>query len=269
MTSRYRKEDHTFAICAYGESRYLEQCIDSLLKQSVKSRVVLFTSTPNEHINELAKKYELPLKVNSNAKGIAADWNFAYEQTATKLVTLAHQDDIYYPDFLEQSLKQINSCAKPMIAFTGYYEIQDGKTVTDKDFINLRIKRILLSPLAINRSQKTKWFRRRLISLGNPICCPSVTYVKDNLSKKLFDEGLETNLDWAAWEKLSKREGQFVYIPKPLMAHRIYADSATGELIRNGIRSKEDLKVLEKFWPAPIARALNRLYSKSQKSRLK
>ena len=269
MTIRYRKEDHTFAICAYGESKYLEQCINSLLKQSVKSRVMLFTSTPNEYIDGLAEKYGLPLLINKRSKGIAADWKFAYDHTKTKLVTLAHQDDVYYPDFLEQTLKHINSCEKPLIAFTCYHELQEGRKVTDKDFINLRIKKYLLSPLAIKRTQNVKWLRRRLLSVGNPICCPSVTYVKDNLPKKIFDEGMETNLDWAAWEKLSKRDGQFVYIPKPLMAHRIYADSATGELIRSGTRRKEDLKMLSKFWPAPIAKILNRLYSKSQKSRLK
>ena len=262
-------DDHTFAICAYGESRYLEQCIDSLLNQSVKSRVVLFTSTPNEHIAGMAKKYDLPLVVDDEAKGIAADWNFAYAHTDTKLVTLAHQDDIYYHDFLKQTIKYINSHDDPMIAFTGYYEIQDDRTVTDRDFLNLRIKRALLSPLVINRWQKVRWMRRRMLSLGNPICCPSVTYVKDNLPERIFDEGLETNLDWAAWEKLSRREGQFVYIPKALMAHRIYAGSSTGELIRSGARTREDLKMLRKFWPAPIARVINIMYSKSQKCRLK
>ena len=269
MTIRYSKEDHTFAICAYGESKYLEQCIDSLLKQSVKSRVMLFTSTPNEYIEGFAEKYELPLVTNNSSKGIAADWNFAYEHVDTKLVTLAHQDDVYYPEFLDQTLKYINSCEKPIIAFTRYHELQHDKKVTDKDFINLRMKNYLLSPLAIKRMQNVKWLRRRLLSFGNPICCPSVTYVKDNLPERIFDEGLSTNLDWATWEKLSARDGQFVYIPEALMAHRIYADSATGELIRSGTRKKEDLKMLNKFWPAPIAKAINSIYSKSQKSRLK
>ena len=264
-----RAEDHTFAICAYGESRYLEQCIDSLLKQSIKSRIVLFTSTENEHVAGLAKKYNLPLVINEECDGIAADWNFAYEHADTRLVTLAHQDDIYYPDFLEQTLKHIDLYDRPMIAFTGYCEMQGERIINDKDFINLRIKRMLLSPLRIKGVRNFKWLRRRVISFGNPICCPSVTYIKDNLPEKIFDEGLNTNLDWAAWEKLSRIDGQFVYIPKALMAHRIYADSATGELIRSGTRKKEDLKMLSKFWPAPVARTLNRLYSNSQKSRLK
>ncbi|MDR2277020.1 MAG: glycosyltransferase family 2 protein, partial [Vagococcus sp.] len=30
------KENHTFVICAYGESEFLEACIDSLKNQTIK-----------------------------------------------------------------------------------------------------------------------------------------------------------------------------------------------------------------------------------------
>lgn len=49
------KSKHTFAICAYKESRYLEECITSLKKQSMKSKIILITSTPNRLIDEVAK----------------------------------------------------------------------------------------------------------------------------------------------------------------------------------------------------------------------
>ena len=38
---------HTFAICAYKESKYLEECIRSLKKQTVETNIILVTSTPN------------------------------------------------------------------------------------------------------------------------------------------------------------------------------------------------------------------------------
>ena len=263
-----RTADHTFAICAYGESPYLEQCINSLLRQTIKSRIVLFTSTPNEHIDKFAQKYGLPLIINEEPRGIAADWNYAYEHAGSKLVTLTHQDDIYYPDFLRQTLDHINLSHRPMMAFTAYHERHDEDTVTEKDFINLKVKGILLAPLKSKKLQGNKWLRRRILSFGNPICCPSVTYVKENLPEVIFEEGLSTNLDWGAWEKLSVRDGSFVYVPEALMAHRIYPESATGKLIRNGVRSREDLKILQRFWPTPIAKAINIIYSNSQKNRL-
>lgn len=267
MNKLYTPEDHTFVICAYGRSNYLEQCIESLMKQTVRGGIVLFTSTPNNHISELAEKYGISIVIDEDSKGIASDWNHAYKSAENELMTIAHQDDIYYPDYLEKTLKYINKSQDPMISFSCYHELHETKTVTDKDFINLRIKRFLLSPLKVKRLQRSKWLRRRILSFGNPICCPSVTYIKGNLPEKLFDEGMETNLDWATWEKLSKKDGSFVYISKDLMAHRIYADSVTVETIRSGVRTKEDYAMLQKFWPSPIAGIINAIYSKSQKSR--
>ena len=53
------------------------------------------TSTPNEWIQGLAEKYEIPLYINTGEGGIAQDWNFAYRQAKTDYITIAHQDDIY------------------------------------------------------------------------------------------------------------------------------------------------------------------------------
>ena len=44
-------DKHTFVICAYKESSYLEECIVSLEKQTVKSNILMVTSTPNAFIS--------------------------------------------------------------------------------------------------------------------------------------------------------------------------------------------------------------------------
>ena len=43
-----KMNDHTFAICAYKESPYLEECIKSLKNQTIKSNILIATSTPKE-----------------------------------------------------------------------------------------------------------------------------------------------------------------------------------------------------------------------------
>ena len=92
---RYHNTDHSFIICAYQESPYLEACIRSVLSQTVKSDVKLVTSTPNAYIQKVANRYGLPLIINKFSSGIADDWNFAIHTAETLLVTIAHQDDIY------------------------------------------------------------------------------------------------------------------------------------------------------------------------------
>ena len=61
---------HSFAVCAYGESPYLEACLRSLKAQTVKegTEILICTSTPNSHISRLAEKYGVPLRVRDVEK---------------------------------------------------------------------------------------------------------------------------------------------------------------------------------------------------------
>ena len=54
---KIKPENHTFVICAYKESPYLEECIRSLKNQSVRTNLRMATSTDNGHIRALAEKY--------------------------------------------------------------------------------------------------------------------------------------------------------------------------------------------------------------------
>ena len=108
---------HTFVICAYKESAYLEECILSLKQQTVKSNIIMITSTPNNYIRELAEKYEIPLKVNEGEGGIVQDWNFGYAQCRTPYITIAHQDDVYFPEYAEHAVNMLESAKKTFLYF--------------------------------------------------------------------------------------------------------------------------------------------------------
>ena len=260
----YSQQDHTFALCAYKESPYLRECVESLLAQNISTNVLITSSTPNQHIKEIARQFDIPFFINTCSSGIASDWNFAYSTTQTPLVTIAHQDDVYCPDYTEHVLEKINSALNPLIFFSNYGELRDGVHVSKNRI--LAIKRTLLKPLELKSCQNSIFWRRRSLSLGSAICCPSVTMVKSALPEPLFFEALKTNLDWDAWERITHLTGAFVYDPSVLMYHRIHEASATTALIRDNTRGKEDLLMLSRFWPRPIAKLINIAYSQSQKS---
>lgn len=253
--------NHTFVICAYQESPYLEVCLKSLMKQSIQSNIIIVTSTENQYIRKIAKKYNISMFSHNNG-GIGQDWNFGLKMAETKYVTLAHQDDVYGEEYLDFIINAFNKYSDALIAFTDYHELRDGRIVSDNK--NLKIKRKLLSPLRL--SGKNYLFKRMALSFGNPICCPSVTYNKTLLKNFSFDLNWSTNLDWDAWENLSRRKGRFAYINKPLMLHRIHKESETSNTIINNQRAEEDLEMLYKFWPPNIAKFIFRQYTKSEKS---
>ena len=121
--------NHTFVITAYKKSKYLEDCIKSILEQSVKSNIIMSTSTPNDYISELSKKYNLPLYINTGEKGIGQDWNYGISKATTDYITVAHQDDIYKPNYLEEIVNQLEKGKDFVIAFTDYREIKNGKEI--------------------------------------------------------------------------------------------------------------------------------------------
>lgn len=255
---------HTFAICAYKESKYLEECIRSLKKQTVETNIILVTSTPNSYIDNLCQKYEIPLYVNTGDKGITQDWNYAYKMADTDYVTITHQDDIYRKKYAETLLKDLQKVKKPIIFFTDYSELRGKEIVHDNKL--LKIKRIMLFPLRFRCLYNSRFVRRRILSFGSPICCPSVTFVKENCPEVVFQHGFRASEDWQAWERLSRYKGAFVYSTKCLMYHRIHQESETSKILADNARSQEDYEMLRKFWPKPVARLLTRLYSTSEKS---
>lgn len=258
----YSKEDHVWVLCAYKESEYLEECVLSILAQTVDTGLVITTSTPCRHISDTAEKYGLKLLINPERKGIGSDWNFAFNNTGSRLVTIAHQDDVYAPDYVENMLDYLNNSADPIIFFSAYRELRGGKTSEDTKL--LKIKREMLLPLRVRAFWNSRFWRRRILSFGSPICCPSVTYVRNKVMGSLFSTRMQSNLDWDQWERLSQKDGAFVYCPKPLMSHRIHEDSETSRLINNRKRTEEDLEMFGRFWPRRVARILEHYYVKSQ-----
>lgn len=251
--------NHTFVICAYKESPYLEECINSIINQRIKSNIIITTSTPNEYIKSLAEKYSLNLYINEGESGIGQDWNFGITKVSTDYFTIIHQDDVYKPNYLEEIVKRIEKNKDFVIAFTDYREIKNGKEIELTK--NLKIKKILLFPLKI--SGKSKFAKRCALAFGSAICCPSVTINKKITGENPYKTEFKCDLDWDTWDKMSKYKERFLYISKELMQHRIHEESETTNLIQDNTRLKEDFLMFKRYWPEPIAKLLMKFYGKA------
>lgn len=254
---------HTFVVLAYKESEFLEDCIKSVLNQSVKSKVVIATTTPNNYIKKIASKYELDVNVGKHTS-IGGDFDFAVKCGNTDLVTVAHQDDVYEYRYAEKVIDNYRKYKNSIIIFTDYYEIRNKKKVYSN--FNLKIKRILLANLYFKGISGFRFIKRNTLRFGNSICCPSVTFIKRMCPDSIFKCDLICNIDWYAWEKLSNMNGKFIFIKDKLMGHRIDDSTTTTDIINKGIRTKEDLFMFKKFWPSCIASLINKSYRNAEKS---
>ena len=259
----YDSGDHTFVVLAYKESPFLEDCIKSVINQSVKSHVVIATTTENDYIKNIASRYNLELIIGKHTS-IGGDFDFAISCGKSSLVTVAHQDDIYESNYVSEILKNYYFNKDSIILFSDYYEIRNNKNIYFNK--NLLIKKVLLTNLLLKKISGIKFLKRNVLRFGCSICCPSVTFVKSNIPNKIFESDLKCDVDWYAWEKLSRRNGKFIYINKKLMGHRIDESTTTTDIINKGIRTKEDLVILKKFWPSFAANFINKYYKKSEES---
>lgn len=250
---------HSFAILAYGHSPFLGECLHSIEMQTGKSLVYIATSTPSPELSKIAGRYKVPVLVNPKHKSIADDWSFAYRQCSTKYLTLAHQDDIYLPYYSASCVAEMERYPKNLIAFTDYFELfNDRLTVWN---INILIKKaILMSSFPISQSLNLRWRKRLMLSWGCAIPCPTVMYNKNNIGDFSFSSDYQVNLDWDAWERLTKFAGGFTYLPKRLVAHRIHSGSQTARGISDNHRLMEDERMFKRFWPLPVAILLRSLY---------
>lgn len=265
MDKRYTVKDHTFVICAHAESPFLEDAVRSIESQTQLGHVLVTTSTPNDHIAGICESHGLPLIVNRKESSIALDWNFGYDQAQSRLVTIVHQDDVYEPAFLERVVRALNACRRDVgVVHTGYYELRAAERVDGNGI--LRVKHVMNK--AFNRAMMGNGVaaKRRALSFGDFVCCPSVTFAKEIVGPSVFDVVHLDSCDWRTWLSLANRNIRFLYVPEPLMGHRIHAESATSQIIKRNVRAAEDLEILESLWPRPVAHALASVYSRCEKS---
>ena len=257
--------NHTFVIIAYLDSLFLEDCVISLQNQTVKSNIIISTSTPSAFLDKVSKKYQLPLIINEDSQGVASDWSFAYSLCTTKYLTLAHQDDIYLSKYTEFCLTAAGKSSEGLLAFTDYSEFLSDKLIRNQS-VNLFIKKFLLLPFLIKSEISFNFLKRLILSFGDPIPCPTVMYNKENIGYFEFSRDFVCNMDWDAWLRLARKRGSFIYINKKLMLHRIHQDSQTSLQIKNKVRQEEERRIFGRLWPRPLARILANIYSLSLSS---
>lgn len=259
MQTSSKFKNLTFVIPAFGESPYLEDCIQCLLNQSIKTDIVITTHRENQLLVLLSKKYSIPLLINKKGGSISKDWDFALHASFNSLVTLAHQDDLYHPKYAENMLNFFNQNENCAIAFTDLRELINGKLY--KNNKRELIKKILRKIAYFRLSVTNNTIRHRiLLGFGCSIPCPTVTYNKDVIGNFLFSDLYTVNLDWDAWYRLARKNSLIGYIRQSFVTHRIHADAETQKGISEKRREREDFELFSQFWPKPVARILLSIY---------
>lgn len=258
-----KKEKHCFAVAAYGESPYLEELLQSLKQQTVSAGILLCTSTPNEYISALAEKYEIPLRVREGVPGLKEDWNFAYccGSEEAELVTIAHQDDLYYPDY-GKAVRNAFRHYPDMSVFCCRYDTinEHGERISG---LAEGVKRFLRFRLRNHDRADRKNVKLSALRWGNGIGCPSCTYNTRFCEPPLFRNDYRFVIDWETLVRLAGLPGRFICIEKPLMSYRVHQGAETMVNIRNHNREREEREMFEMLHGKRMASLLMHFYRKA------
>lgn len=257
---------HTFAVCAYKDSPYLEACIRSLKEQSDPSEIICCTSTPSSYIEQITEKYQIPLYVRDGKSNIREDWLFAYKKAGGRLVTIAHQDDIYRREYAEELKKAYRKHPDLLVFASDYLTLKMKPGQKEKlEAVNLvwLVKKLLRLPLRLPFCSKYTWGKRCVLLFGNSICCPSCTYHKAEIGDAIFESSYDFALDWDNLYELAGKKGRFICSEKPLIAYRVHEGATTKACIEDNRRMADELAMFRKMWPEPMVKLLMHFYKKA------
>ena len=247
------KDIHTFVILAYLENDNLLECVKSVLNQTVKSNVIIATSTKNDYIIDLASEYGLGVMVNDKPSNKGSDYNYALNAFDTELVTIAHQDDVYDRNYVKEIINCYNKNKDASIIITDSYEVLEDKKL--KRSKSLLKKQFLIKPLKYKKFQNKKYFKLRSLKYNQSFCTSTVTYIKKNIKSDFFSTNLTYNNDWQAFINLAKVDSKFVLIDKKLVGYRINLNEVNIDKV------KEDILIYKSLWPNFI---IDYLYKKKE-----
>lgn len=256
---------HTFAVCAYKDSPYLEACIRSLKEQQVKTDVICCTSTPSPYIEKIAGKYGVPLYVRDGGSNIREDWLFAYHRAEGELVTIAHQDDVYRSDYTKELIKAYKKYPDMTVFVSDYMTLKVTEKGTRAECFNTvwLVKKILRLPLRLKFLSGVRAVKRSSVIFGNSLCCPACTYQKRMTGGEMFKSKYDFALDWDNLYELSGRSGRFICVEKPLIAYRVHEGATTKACIEDNRRTKDEMAMFEKMWPSWMVKILMHFYIKA------
>lgn len=202
-------------MATYNGSRFLQEQIESILAQTLPpSEIIVCDDLSTDNTVEILKSYQnknaLTFYVNESKLGVINNFKKAVSLTSNNhFIALSDQDDIWFPEKLEQQyneLIKINNPKTPAIVYSDLMVIDDKKNILNPSFWNE------LGHDSYNHTFKTLLF-------GNFVT--GCTILMNNSMKKYFHEMPHNVMMHDVWLALIAYSlGNVKAISKPLVYYR-------------------------------------------------
>lgn len=198
-----RDIDITFVIPTYKNKKYLDDAIDSVLKQSslskLKFEILVICNDPmadmSTHINRYREcQYQMRIYVNLENYGQVGNLNQAFSLAKGKYVAVLHDDDVLLPNYIDVIEKYIKSGKYDCILPSCYLIFNKYKF----DFRHKLLSFLFFPRFFIRKPIQQLFPKEYIITFDNIYGPPSCGAL---FSKKMITEfGYFKDVHGAAWD---------------------------------------------------------------------
>lgn len=244
----------------YNGKRFLERTLRSLLEQTAPADKIICiddcsTDGSRSVIADLANP-AITLIENETRLGLARNWNRALELAADyDFLTIAHQDDLYEPDYLRLVTDALQSHPSAFIAHT-------RALVIDEEDEPLRLASARYKekfwPSGQGIVERPPEEELAILVRGDYIFCPSVTFRSAALEAiGQFDERFEFVPDWDFWLRGLLAGFTIVGVKQTLIRYRSHQGSATAAAELTFRRYQEEYAIVQRYSDVAASQGLS------------
>jgi hypothetical protein len=188
---------------------------------------------------------------NETPRGIGGNWNRCVELVETPFLCLAHQDDVYEPQYLERLLAALQARPDAGLAHCRASAMDAGGSAFESLAERFKEHFWKRDP----GEDRAAHYAR--LWCGNFVCCPTVLYRTEAVRKAgPFRTDLRFALDWEYWFRLLRHGYAIADVPELLMHYRRHAAAASAGATADRSRFDEELRVLDEARAAGTAAGL-------------
>jgi GT2 family glycosyltransferase len=217
----------TFAIPCHNGAAHLPDLLRSLLAQvDVDCELLLVDDASSDDSVAVARAVagrRLALVVNPTPLGIPGNWNRCIELVGSDFFCLAHQDDVYAPEF---AVTMLDALAQAPHAAAAHCRLRaiDARGAP-RTSLRERYKERFWRTLPALESP-AQGFQR--LFAGNFVGCPSLVFRRAAVAAiGAFDTHFRFVADWEWLLRAHAKDWQLAAVPQALVAYRRHAGQAT------------------------------------------
>lgn len=207
-------------IPVYNGEKYIRECIESALKQTVRCQVIVVNDGSTDKTHEICKGINDIIYLIKPNGGTASALNCGIRNSKARWIHWLSADDVLYPDAIKNMLDEIGLTPNNTnyIYYSNYDVIDESGNII-REFIE---------PTERNFLSKEERFKELL---GNYFGNGSSSMIHKSIFEKIkFDESLAHSEDYDMWLNAMSKGFDLKLIPIKTLKYRIHSEQMTNKI---------------------------------------